>query len=314
MSDKYFVPILFLILNIIGAVWLGIKLDHFILIPLAYIILFVIVGNTAGINGVTITFCIGAAIPLILVIITIISVIKGKMKEKRLEMEAKEQQQINNDLLEAVKSGDAQAVQELLEYGADANYSNSIKIAVENGNKEIVELLLEKGAKVNFILDGKSLLDMASDKEIIRILKKNGAKTKSEIDEERAEQYELDLALCNAVANKDIETAMSLISKGADANFRYYGDSSHIHKLPSNIVDFPNMTISFIPILFLAIKNNDIKMITYLRAKGADVLFDVPCLYWSDYFAKVRTHINAIDLARDIYKNEKLVRFLENGE
>ena len=58
------------------------------------------------------------------------------MKEKRLEMEAKEQQQINNDLLEAVKSGDAQAVQELLEYGADANYSNSIKIAVENVKAE----------------------------------------------------------------------------------------------------------------------------------------------------------------------------------
>lgn len=328
---SFLVAIFGLFLFFAGFVWLGKKLGHpflgFFTGVILVIIAYIIMRNNENVG--TILLFIGPVISIIFIISMIVKAIlvtKEKVEEKIAE---KEQQQINNDLLEAVKSGDAQAVQELLEYGADANYSNSIKIAVENGNKEIVslliesgadinkenplviavrnnnkeivELLLENGAKVNFILDGKSLLDMASDKEIIRILKKNGAKTKSEIDEEAwktRQRYELQRKLnedlITAVQKHEMSVAEKLISEGADVNYTCKGEWGVIEGMDGAT-----------PLMF-AIAGKDMEMIKLLLKNGADIdkEFDV----WTG----MGWHpINAISFARYRAGNESIARFLE---
>ncbi len=88
----------------------------------------------------------------------------------------------------AVASGNIEVVKEFLAAGADVNSKNDrgratpLRIAASRGFKEIVELLIEKGADLNPVTVRTTPLDMASDPEIITILRKYGGKTKKELE------------------------------------------------------------------------------------------------------------------------------------
>jgi hypothetical protein len=88
----------------------------------------------------------------------------------------------------AVASGNIEVVKEFLAAGADVNSKNDrgratpLRIAASRGLKEIVELLIEKGADLNPVTVRTTPLDMASDPEIITILRKYGGKTKKELE------------------------------------------------------------------------------------------------------------------------------------
>ena len=217
------IVIAMIILNIVGIVWLGFVLEHPFLVPLGYTILLIIIGN---INGIA---CIVVALIVAFVTITvkIVSIIRDKKQQK-------EETQRSNDLLDAVKRGDKQTAQKLIENGADIHYcgplvtavengdkemvsllikkgayinsanGKSLVMAVKNGNKDITSLLIEKGATVNLGYDGKLPLDFAQDEEIIAILKSHGAKTKEE-------QNILDIDFVSAVRHGDIVKVKDLI-------------------------------------------------------------------------------------------------------
>ena len=68
----------------------------------------------------------------------------------------KNKDELNKDLLEAVKNNDIGKVSELIDDGADLSVieekgfkRNSLIIATEEGNKKMVSLLVEKGANIN---------------------------------------------------------------------------------------------------------------------------------------------------------------------
>ena len=208
------IGIVMLVLNLVGIIWLGIVLGHWFLTLIGYIIALVIVGSFSEMG-----FIILMGITSVATIVVIIVYIVKMIKDKKLQ---KQQNELNIALLNAVNEGDKQTVQELIEKGGNVNYigyvssdkkslleiavenndkeivslllneSSNINfddgklltIAIKNSDKEIVSLLLEKGANVNLVNDGKTPLDFAKDEEIITLLRKHGAKTKAEIDEE----------------------------------------------------------------------------------------------------------------------------------
>lgn len=273
------------ILNIIGIVWLGIKLRHFILVPLGYIIILVIVG-CINLKACLVVAIVVAVITFIVILVNIVIAIsdakayKKRQKEEKIKQEEeriKREKQFkkNNDLLDAVKSGDKETVKKLIEDGADIDCKDSdgatpLLNAVNNKNLDIVSILLENGADVNCKnFDGKTPLDLAKDNEIIAFLKEHGAKTKSELDEAKREQErkereaeeqqraarELQDTLNNdlfaSIKYHDKEKAESLISQGANVN----------------VSDFRSQ--GFTP-LIMAITNDDIEMVKLLLRHGAD--------------------------------------------
>lgn len=167
------IAIAMIVLNIIGIVYLGIELEHFILVPLAYIIGLIIIGSINE-NACMIVAFIVAAITLIFLIVKVVRAIKEKM--------------LKDGLFKAVKMHD----------------------------KEMVSLLIDKGADVNLDYGMKRPLDLAKDEEIIAILKSHGAKTKSELDEEKKERCKL----IDACKWGHLDEAKRLIESGFDLEVR----------------------------------------------------------------------------------------------
>lgn len=258
------IAIAVIVFNIIGIVWLGIRLGHLFLVALVYIIGLVIVSNIKDMFACAYVALIVAAITLVVVIVKIVKAIVDDIAIKRWQ---KEESRRNSDLLDAVNMGDKDAVQKLIENGADVNYigyinltnKSILQIAIENSDKEMISLLIEKGADVNLGNDGKTPLDFVEDDEIITILKEHGAKTKSELDEAKREQAAkmerqnmLNNDLLAAINYHDKERAESLISQGADVN-------------ASNVPSFSGYT----PLL-CAIDGGDIEMVKLLLRHGAN--------------------------------------------
>ncbi len=86
----------------------------------------------------------------------------------------------NEDLLKAVKAGNAKAVSAALKAGADVNTRTKDKdgdtpliIAAENGYREIVKILLKAGADVNMksLDEGDTATQAARDKGYMAIVK-----------------------------------------------------------------------------------------------------------------------------------------------
>lgn len=235
------IAIAMIVLNIIGIVYLGIKLEHFILVPLAYIIGLIIIGNINE-NACMIVAFIVAAITLIFLIVKVVRAIKEKM--------------LKDGLFKAVKMHDKEMVEKMLYKGAWVNnvdykeHRSPLQIAVENGDKEMVSLLIDKGADVNLDYGMKRPLDLAKDEEIIAILKSHGAKTEKE-------QNMLNENLIDAINHHDISNAESLISQGADVNVVLptpgFGDAEGVTPL------------------MLAVHVNDIEMVKLFVKKGADI-------------------------------------------
>ncbi len=93
----------------------------------------------------------------------------------------------------AAAGGDIKSAEKFLFNGADVNGTNESKttplhFASHYGNKETAELLITKGADVNAKdIDDKSPLDFAIEDnhlEIADLLRKNGGKTKQELEAE----------------------------------------------------------------------------------------------------------------------------------
>lgn len=210
-----------ILFNIIGIIRLGLSLDHPFLVTIAYIVVLVVIGNINGYVCLIVALAV-AVISLIVCIIGIVLRYKEAKEEKQLQ---KEKEQRNNDLLEAVKSGDVEKVRCLIENGASINYKGvvddkkicSLQIAIEQSNNDLVSLLIEKGAKINnhygdetplimaikkknkhivsFLISKgadvnfhkkKTPLDFAEDEDIANLLLSHGAKTKSELEAELA--------------------------------------------------------------------------------------------------------------------------------
>ncbi len=118
--------------------------------------------------------------------------------ELKAAIERKDKQTVENILKEnlvnnlyidtAVESGDKEIVSLLLTRITDINSDDSklLVIAVEKNDKEMVALLIDKGADVNlkYKYKDKTPLDYTKNEEMITLLRKHGAKTKAEIDEE----------------------------------------------------------------------------------------------------------------------------------
>lgn len=260
-----------IIFNIVGVVWLGIIFEHFILVPLAYIIIWSIVVTTHQ--------NIGFGITGVVAVITLIAIIVKIIDEIKLDMWCKENTRKNNALLDAICKSDKQAVQKLI----------------------------ENGANINLVRDGKTPLDLAKDNEIIVFLKEHGAKTKSELEAEetaelkRQEQIErLSHNLISAIGNHDTEEVESLISQGADVNSVY-----------PDIV--PERGMESTP-LTLAVHKNDIEMVKLLVEKGADIKQELQmgiCLEQGIHYKENLGTYTALDAAR-MRKFVDIVNFLEH--
>ena len=183
------IAIVMLVLNLIGIIWLGIAIGHWFWTLVAYgVILGITFNIKKGYPGI-IVLGIGALITLVVIIVCIVKAVN----ERKLE---KQQKELNNTLLNSVKEGNKQTVQELIEKGGNANYigyvssdkKSLLEIAVENNDKEMVTLLIEKGANVNLENGGITPLDCTENEEIIALLRSHGAKTQEEIEEELKEE------------------------------------------------------------------------------------------------------------------------------
>ena len=149
---------------------------------------------------------------IVVVIIVVIVKVVGLAKDKsRWDM----QREKDDSFLDAVGKGDKQAVQNLLESGADVNVGykgeqGALRVAVKNGDKEMVSLLLEKGANIKI---GKNLIDLSTNDEVISILKSHGAKTHDELEElaQLGDSY----FEGNGV-QRDYEKAVELYTEAAD--------------------------------------------------------------------------------------------------
>src|SRR5215211_6964478 len=99
-------------------------------------------------------------------------------------------QDLNNQLYEAVRKGDAAAVTSLLDRGADVNAkfrygATALFKAAERGNVEVAKVLLERGAdvKVKDTFYGATALTWALNNDHFDIVKLLLQKDKSEVDE-----------------------------------------------------------------------------------------------------------------------------------
>lgn len=233
---------------------------------------------------------IGIIVAIILITVAVGIVKTQFQKRKKLKK--------NNDLLDAVRRGDKQTVQNLISEGVNINdiwngnyggyplqiaVENRDKemalfliekgaqvnkgkrpliIAVQNGDKDMVSLLIDKGAKVNLDFHGKLPLEFAENDEIIALLKSHGAITK-------VEQDEADMLFSSFVISHNVEKAKSLISKISNidtASRVFTADIIASDERSAEYLDVDDTT------LIMATGNGgDIEMVKFLVGNGANV-------------------------------------------
>ncbi len=136
-------------------------------------------------------------------------------------------QQLNDQLYEAVRKGDAIAVKALLNQGADVNAkfrygATALFKAAERGHTEIVKLLLERGADVNVkdTFYNATPMTWALDKghiEVVQVLLDKGAGSVDDVLMTGAEKGNMKLvsiALAKGGAKPDsLSTALAVAEK-----------------------------------------------------------------------------------------------------
>ncbi len=160
-----------------------------------------------------------------------------------------------------------------------------LHLAVYSKNYKITQLLLKNNANLNQQdEEGRTPLDIATDKNIIKLLKESGAKfninfelRKAALENNIGNVKDLlsqdadpnnkgsqgDIALIHAVENKNGEMIKLLIQKKSDTNAVL---KNYTFKSPSKT--WYDQEVS---ILHIAIKVGDIKVVTFLLANGAVV-------------------------------------------
>lgn len=127
---------------------------------------------------------------------------------------------INDELIDAARRGDANAVKKLIQKGADVNAKNNpsgtaLIFAALNGHTEIVDILIKNGAEVNARNKiGSTALHSAAyygHTEVVKILIENGADV-------NAKYKNGGTALHSASFNGHIEVVKLLIRNGIDIN------------------------------------------------------------------------------------------------
>lgn len=280
-----------ILFNIIGIIWLGISLEHPFLVTIAYIVLLIVVGN---ING-DVCFVIALVVAAISLIVCIYFIVCWCKEEIEITKEIKEEKQRNIDLLEAVKNGDVESAKMLIEKGGDIEYCDSekqepmLQIAIKKSDKEMVSLLLDNGADENCVCNGKTPLDVATNEEIIILLKSKGAKTKAELEaeaEESRKKYQMQIMLnenlLTAIQKRAIDIVESLIAQGADVNYSTMQGNT--------------------PLTF-AISAGNMDILKLLLQNGADPNKKNHTLGGGE--------VSAVTFARYVVRDERLADFLE---
>jgi ankyrin repeat protein len=172
------------------------------------------------------------------------------------------QEHLHWSLMCAVENGDAAAVQNLLNRGADVKAVNvqgrtALAMAVEGNQIEAVRALIQKGADVNardYL--GLSIWRMARTPEVKKLLEQAGAKTDvasslSKPALARPKDPVLGKALYEAVDARNLTALTNLLNQGTDINAR---------------IDAGGMT----PLILAAIYDRT-NVVEFLIAHGADV-------------------------------------------
>eukprot|EP00602_Paraphysomonas_sp_CaronLab_P006076 CAMPEP_0185017564 /NCGR_PEP_ID=MMETSP1103-20130426/499_1 /TAXON_ID=36769 /ORGANISM="Paraphysomonas bandaiensis, Strain Caron Lab Isolate" /LENGTH=320 /DNA_ID=CAMNT_0027547029 /DNA_START=487 /DNA_END=1449 /DNA_ORIENTATION=+ len=205
--------------------------------------------------------------------------------------------------LQAAHTGDYIAVQSVLSAGHDANdlslkgHISPLMLAASIGSPESVELFLEHGANVDECDEnGWTPLMFAVDSECIQCVQKlldYGASvhvrnqeghTASDIaishDQPGMAQGLLNAAVCNAVADQNLDDIVALIEIGADPNMSCKHRSNYTP-------------------LIVACKQSDDTVVSYLLNHGADSnLSDLDG--WTPLmFASIRRNIAVVSLLLD---------------
>lgn len=146
---------------------------------------------------------------------------------------------LETPLFRAAGNGHTEVVKLLLEKGADANAqsqegSTALMLAADNGHTEIVKLLLEKGARKNIKhpYSYKIAYDYArrnGHSEIEELLKPEVEAAPTQIKKTTKklspkDQTAVNKQLIDAIWKKDMESVVTAIENGADANANVDGD------------------------------------------------------------------------------------------
>jgi ankyrin repeat protein len=169
-------------------------------------------------------------------------------------------QQANQDLFNALKNSNIEAVKKALADGTDLNAKHEgdgwrpLHFAVDKGNSEMVKLLVEKGADVNAKdLSSNTPLISACAKgqsDIATFLIGKGADVKAKVD------YQNFTTVFYAARNCSLEVVKLLVEKGADPNVvATFKGEAPIHQ---------------------AARRGDLEIIKFLLDKGVDVNKNTP--------------------------------------
>lgn len=285
------IGIVMLVLNLIGIIWLGIAIGHWFWTLVAYgVILGITFNIKKGYPGI-IVLGIGALITLVVIIVCIVKAV-NEIKS------GKQQKELNNTLLNSVKEGNKQNVQELIEKGGNVNYigyvssdeKSLLEIAVENNDKEMVSLLIEKGANVNLENGGITPLDCTENEEMIALLKSHGAKTQEDIEK-------VDSEFISSVRHLDKEKIKSLISQVSDIDIDVSdgGESGSLKNVTA---------------LMFAVQNEEFELVRLFVENGADIdardSNDATALFWAVF----KSNVDIIDylISKGAYVNETFSR------
>ena len=217
-----------------------------------------------------------------------------------------------SELIVAIQHEDLEEVKKLIEEGADVNkkiyceveyageggdeYSLTPLQGALRGNKEIIETLLKAGANPNVTDDeGKTLLELTSDNEIIQLLLKYGAKDSPlaafvRNDTEKlktllktATQEEKNDTLIQAVRGNNVSVVQELIKAGANVNVKInlhpYPDAGCVYGTPlSEALNKGYIKIAAIlkendakENVCTAIESQDLNRIKQIIQEGADL-------------------------------------------
>jgi uncharacterized protein len=165
-------------------------------------------------------------------------------------------------IMRAVRSGDIQGLQAIIDQGADARSPTLLKIAVDGDQTGIVRLLLQHGSDPNGWLTDRYTTNPSEspvyiaakrgNRDILELLKKRGAKLDAE---QPTDSSLISTPLLSAVYYGEIDTARRLIEFGADVN---HPNRRHNTALAQAVLFRSGRQVDFVKLLLAHGANPDI--------------------------------------------------------